>query len=308
MTNRLPRWGTAGALCLAIAIGACTTPEAPSKSQTTPTQTTTSPLSQVQAESLGHAVALDADAMIEGTGYDVSAVIPVGLAGAPMAAGPAVLLGCQPSISPFPPTNSDGDPIPDSVRIDFTGCAFTTRHGAVSLGGTIDFIDPTPDSTDHAIKTVFTGFNQTWTNANGDTTQAFTEDGMREAIGTSSALQFTEANFLTTWRFHQHAASHLKNWASTFTADTAGTITSRRLPSGTWDINGSSTYVRADSTAADTMSLSVSTSPGLHYNRTCTESPRFDSGTLTAVVTKHDSTATVTIDFTACGTFTVTKS
>jgi hypothetical protein len=36
--------------------------------------------------------------------------------------------------------------------------------------------------------------------------------------------------------------------------------------------------------------------------------PRFDAGTLTAVVTRNGATSTVTVQFTACGTYTVTRS
>lgn len=298
------RWIASGALSLVFAIGACTNSDSPTSQQSNHSQAPL--LSKAQAESLGQVVALDADAMIEGTSFNGAAAIPFGVAGAPTAS-PALLTGCLPAISPLPVVNSDSDMVPDSLRIDFTGCSFSTRRGTVSLAGTIDFIDPTPAATDHAIKTVFTGLAQTLTNSAGDTLRQFTEDGSRELIGTSSQFQFTESNFKTTWKSGDDAAEHDKNWSATFTADTAGSITSFRLPSGTWDINGSSTFIRADSSAADTLSLTVSTGPGLHFNRTCTESPRFDSGTLTAVVTKNSQTATVTITFTACGQFTVTK-
>lgn len=293
--HRLYRWCTTGALGVVVLLGACSRTEAPTSS----TQST-SIMTQVQAESLGQVLAADADAMIEGTSFDLTGMLGL--------ASPASLTGCMPTPSPTPVSNSDSDLVPDSVRIDFTGCTFDTRRGTVTLGGTIDFIDPTPTTTDHAIKTVFTGFNQTTTDAQSDTTRRFTEDGFREVIGTSSDFQFTETNFLTTWKSGDRSANHFKNWSATFTADTAGTITSFRLPSGTWDINGTSTYIRTDDQVTDTLSLTVSTNPGLHFNRSCTDWPRFDAGTLTAVVTKNGATATVTIAFTACGQFTVTKS
>ena len=53
-------------------------------------------------------------------------------------------------------------------------------------------------------------------------------------------------------------------------------------------------------------SLSVTTNPQLHYNASCTKAPRFDAGTLTAVITRANATATVTIQFTGCGQYTVT--
>jgi hypothetical protein len=53
--------------------------------------------------------------------------------------------------------------------------------------------------------------------------------------------------------------------------------------------------------------VTVTTNPALHYNATCTVVPRFDAGTLTAVVTRNGATSTVTVQFTACGTYTVTR-
>jgi len=69
-------------------------------------------------------------------------------------------------------------------------------------------------------------------------------------------------------------------------------------------INGSSTYT----SGTNNYSLSVSTNPPLHHNAGCTVQPRFDAGTLTASVTKNGTTSHVTIQFTACGQYTVTRS
>jgi hypothetical protein len=52
----------------------------------------------------------------------------------------------------------------------------------------------------------------------------------------------------------------------------------------------------------------VTTNPQLHFNATCTVEPRLDAGTLMAVVTKNGVTTNVTIQFTACGQYTVTRS
>ncbi|HWC74763.1 MAG TPA: hypothetical protein VG454_12580 [Gemmatimonadales bacterium] len=41
---------------------------------------------------------------------------------------------------------------------------------------------------------------------------------------------------------------------------------------------------------------------------TCTAAPRFDAGKITAVVVRGTSTMTVTVEFTACGQYTVTRS
>src|SRR5690349_5545808 len=77
------------------------------------------------------------------------------------------------------------------------------------------------------------------------------------------------------------------------------------LPSGTLTINGSSTVTFNDSTV---FSLAVTTPTTLHRDATCGQRPQFDAGKVVAVVTQHGATATITIKFTACRQFTVTKS
>ena len=54
--------------------------------------------------------------------------------------------------------------------------------------------------------------------------------------------------------------------------------------------------------------LDVSTDVPLHYNAECTVAPKFDAGKLVIVMTRGDRTATVTIEYTACGQYTVTRS
>ena len=118
------------------------------------------------------------------------------------------------------------------------------------------------------------------------------------------------ANFETVFTYPDNStATHVRNWNSTFTADVAGSIQpDAPLPSGTWSIDGTSTWTRGDRS----YDLIVSTNPDLHYNATCTVRPKFDSGTLHVQVTRMNGTETqqmtVTIAFTACGQYTVTRS
>ena len=72
----------------------------------------------------------------------------------------------------------------------------------------------------------------------------------------------------------------------------------------TLDIAGTSTWTHG----SNSYSLAVTTAPALHYNASCTVAPRFDAGTLAMTVTKNGVTSNVTIQFTACGQFTVTRS
>jgi len=122
----------------------------------------------------------------------------------------------------------------------------------------------------------------------------------------ATTLQHSETNFRTDYVYRDGStASHVKTWSSSFTADVPGSIQrDQTLPSGNWSINGTSSWTRG----ARAYSLTVTTSPPLHYNASCTVAPRFDSGTLTATVTRGGATMHVVITFTACGQYAVTRS
>ena len=77
------------------------------------------------------------------------------------------------------------------------------------------------------------------------------------------------------------------------------------LPDGDWTITGTSTWTKGN---GGTLDIAISTPVALHHDPACQLEPRFTSGTLQAVVTRNGDSSTVTIQFTACGQFTVTRS
>jgi hypothetical protein len=260
-------------------------------------------LTKAQADSLAGVVTADVDAMTQGAAvgtWDGGFTAGAGL----IDMGDRLGWGCMPARSPATPANSDADPVPDSIRLDFSGCGTTTRRGTVAYSGTIDVLDPTPTDSDFAVKLVYTDFARTLTGSAGGTS-AVKQNGSRLFLRSPSKLQQVEHDFHTDFTFPDGStASHVKDWSATFTADVAGSIGRGRLPSGTWDITGTSTWTRGDRT----YSLAVTTDPDLHYNASCEEAPRFDSGKITTVVTRAGTTSTVTVEFTACGQYTVTRS
>src|SRR6266566_3405612 len=270
---------TAGTITVAV-FTACS-PDSPS---TSPNPVLTQP----EANAVAEVVATDAASLVGGATLDAATGMP--FAAAPMPGAPAMATSsasCTPTRTPSPPTNSDGDPVPDSVRIDFTGCTFSGDAHTVTLSGSIDIVDPTPAITDRAFRTRNNAF-----------TRSVVENGVRSVIGTPDQIQLTDT-MQTDYTFATGAtASHARKWLATFVADQAGSIQmGSPLPSGNWSVSGSSTLT----SGTNSYSLSVSTSDPLHYNASCTVEPRFDSGTLTAVVTKGTASTTVTIQFTACG-------
>jgi len=260
-------------------------------------------MSQAQADSMGDVVVADVENELDaGTAASGIGFVP----GAP--AGPALSpsVRCVPVVSPLPAVNSDSDRVPDSVHVAFTDCVIGFLRGADTIRGAIDIVDPTPMGTDRSLKLVFTDFARIFVDRYGHTAST-TVNGSREAIRDSSQLSQTEVGFRTDYVFGNGAtATSLRDWAIAFTPDPPGLIVhDAGLPSGVLAITGSSTFTRDGTTQFD---LLVSTPTPLHFDATCTDRPRFSTGTLKAVVTRQGATSTVMIQFTACGQFTVTKS
>ena len=291
-----PSLGSLGiAAVLAVAAAAC------SNDGTAPG---TPFLSQIQADTMSEELAFDAEDQISGATASGVASSSAGAPAGPLApSGPAQ---CTPTRSPASPTDTDGDGVADTVRLDFTGCVFSWPLETDTVRGTIDVLDPTKTVSDHAVERIFTNLalvrvftiSGKWTSA--------TRNGTRMTNWDATTLQHSETNFRTDYVFRDGAtASHVKTWSSRFTADVPGSIQrDAPLPSGTWSINGTSSWTRGTRSYA----LTVTTNAPLHYNASCDKFPRFDAGTLQAAVTRNGQTMIVSITFAACGVYTVTRS
>ncbi len=291
----------AGAAAALVLVTACN-----NESGTAPT---TPLLSQAQAESLATTVVTDIVGEIGTATMDGSAGSGLGATASLSASAPAgatTATQCVPTESPTPVVNSDNDGVPDSVRFDYAGCVISRPLSIDSLSGTIDLIDPTKLVADHAVKRVFTDFKRLTVNLVSGAKSSVTDNGERMASHDGTTLRSSETNFRTDYVFaNGGAAEHVRTWESIFTADVAGSIMPNTLlPSGTWSVNGTSSWTRGQRS----YSLTVTTNPPLHYNASCTAAPRFDAGKITAVVVRNSQTVTVTIEFTACGVYTVTRS
>lgn len=251
-------------------------------------------LTQAQADSLGEAVSSDVEDEVSGATMSgvasYSAVAPVNQV------GPAQ---CVPVRTPASPTDTDGDGVPDSVRLDFSGCVFGWVLETDSVRGAVALLDPTKAVADRAAERIFADLALVRVNNITGKWTSETRNGTRMTSRDTTTLQNTETNLRTDYVFRDGStASHVKSWMSTFTADVPGSIQKdQALPSGTWSIAGTSSWTRA----AKTYALTVTTSPALHYNASCTTFPRLDAGTLTAVVTHNAQTMMAVLQFTACG-------
>jgi hypothetical protein len=262
-------------------------------------------LSQAKAESLATTVVSDVAGEIETATLDGSAGATASFS-ASVPGASAAATQCIPTKSPSPIVDTDKDGVPDSVRIDYTGCVLSYPLSIDTISGTIDLIDPTSAVADHAVKRVFTDFKRVVVNLVSGGNWSVTQNGVQMASHDTTTLHASETNFRTDYAYaNGNTAEHVRTWESIFTADVVGSIRPNTLlPSGDWSVNGTSSWTRPKST----YSLTVTTNPPLHYNASCTVAPRFDAGKITAVVMKGTQTMTVTIEFTACGAYTVTRS
>ena len=266
---------------------------------------TTPLLSQAQADSLATTVVADVDgeittATMDGSGGGGLAAT----ASAPIASASATQ--CIPTKSPTPVVDSDADGVPDSVRFDYAGCVISRPLSLDTLSGTIDLIDPTKATADHSVERVFTDFKRITVALLSGAESSVMYNGIRRASRDTTTLHGSETNFRTDFVGPKGGtAEHVRTWESIFTADVPGSIQPNTLlPSGTWSVNGTSSWTKG----LRSYSLTVTTNPALHYNASCTDAPRFDAGKITAVVMHGTQTVTVTIEFTACGVYTVTRS
>lgn len=253
-------------------------------------------ISSAQADTVSQVIVNDAQSEVDYSAAIGSAVYVPG--GAPAA------VGCV-SRTPASPANSDGDPVPDSVRLTYSDCIINYPLSSDTVNGAIDILDPTPTLTDHAWKHIFTNLSRIHVGPLGRES-SITVNGTRQIVGDSAQLTFTSTNMETDYQWPSGAtASHIRSWTVGFTADTAGQIVfNGQLPSGSLSVTGTSTWTRGP----NTWNIAASTPSPLHYSITCTVRPRFDSGTFKAVVTRNSLTTNVMIQFTACGTYTVTRS
>jgi len=290
-----------GALAAALLVVACDSGTRPGNGA----------LSQAQADTIADVMAGQADGLAEGAAFGGTTGPSVDFFASALPRGllfPFFSRLCTPTSSPSPSTNSDGDPVPDSVRVDFTGCSLSSPRLTIDVSGMIDFVDPTPTTTDIGLKTRYLDFMRSVTY--NDKTTSIKKNGVQLVIRDGANLQLADSAFATDFTFRDGTtASHLIDWSTIFTPDSAAVAMNamRRawtLPSGTWTINGTSTFTHGDRT----FSLAVTTSTPLHFNSTCKMAPRFDAGALTVEVMKNDSTSTLNITFAACGDVQVTRS
>jgi hypothetical protein len=259
-------------------------------------------LTRAQAEIAAEVISDDADAQADVLSSGSSAAADFGVA--------AIPFGSQctpaPTVSPVP-ADPDGDIVPDSLRFTFDpACVLSLPLRTITRSGVIDVVDPTPTDADWARRVRFVDFRTTRERLVSGATVSALRNGVRLASGDADGLDLDVTGFITVFTHADGSeTSHTRTWSAAFAADVPGSVTrTDLLPSGKWDISGTSTWARENAS----WSATLSTNPALHYDASCADAPRFDAGTLTMVVTRGGSTTTVTVEHTACGEYAVTRS
>lgn len=284
---------------LVLTLGACSDSSAPAD--------TTNLLTTTQAQELGQDVAEDVGEMTDVSAFNLSTGINVGAVSNQSGLSSLTPPPCV-TVSPLPPTNSDADIVPDSVRLTYD-CGFQRAGGQIldSLLGSIDFLDPQPTVVSIGVKHIFTDFTRKRINTPFPL-RSFTavHNGIREWGGNADTLGHTITNFVTVYT---HASgrqtTHEKDWVSKFIATTPGSIAlGAPLPAGSWTVNGTSAW----STLNRSWNVVVTTTEALQFDPSCQVTPRFTNGTLHLVVTRNGEVTDVEITFINCGQYQVTKS
>lgn len=292
-----PRAVLLGALVLTL--GACSDNTSPADSPNL--------LTASQAEELGQDIAEDAGDLGDISVFDLNTGINVDAVSVSPGQASITPPPCV-TASPLPPANSDGDIIPDSLRLEYQ-CGFVRGNGQItdSLLGTIDFLDPLPNTTSFGVRHIFTDFTRKRMNTPFPR-RSFTavHNGIGEWGGNADTLGHTVTGYETVFT---HASGrqtiHEKDWVGKFTAATPGSIAlGSPLPAGSWTVDGTSTWTARNRS----WSAVVTTTEALQYDPSCEVTPRFTDGTIEVVVTRNGVVTNVEIVFINCGQYQVTRS
>src|SRR5262245_4851428 len=205
-------------------------------------------LTQSQAYSIAEQIAFDAEDEV--TGVTMTGGVSADAAASLAPGGVRAL--CHPTRTPPSPTDTDGDGVPDSVHVDFTGCVLSFPLETDTVRGTIDVLDPTTLVADHSVERIFTNLARVRVHLLTGKFTSETRNGTRRTSRDATTLSGSETNFRTDYVYRNGGtATHVKTWTTAFVADVAGSIVSDQpLPSGTWTIAGTSSWTRGANTYA----------------------------------------------------------
>ncbi len=262
-----------------------------------PMNTTGGPSAQTQTE-VAYAAEDETDADISSFTMDET-FNPMGFAPAAAIQGPnAINPPACITVNPADPADTDGDGIPDDVTLTFD-CSFTAGPFTLSRTGDMRIQDTNPDNA-FDLKQTLTDFAWQLTDNHGDRSFKAIRNGTRERAGTFASASLAIDMNIVRQRTGKPDATIDRQVTITFTAAEGESLfVSRRLPDGTFDVEGMQTWQRGD----ENFNFTVTTPVLLQYDKSCTLTrQRIKAGELDFTGTWGDKSGTLKLTFTACGT------
>jgi hypothetical protein len=122
-----------------------------------------------------------------------------------------------PTITPFPPTDADGDHVPDDVTLSFTvpDCSFTRDGRTLEITGTIHITDPS--TTAFGARAVFGAFQHKVT---GPTSAFFLSrlNGVRQVLRSPAGFSLIDSTTADRESIEHGTAQLVKAWVVGFAA------------------------------------------------------------------------------------------
>ncbi len=265
---------------------------------------TSNSLTEAQATDLSSDVSSDLDDMIDFSSYDAFDRDGAGGGRGPRAG--VHLPGCV-SITPDPIVNSDGDAVPDSARFDYSACVFARWNGTVTDSLSVRSTSLTrcrprpvwrpphlhrlyPQAYQQCVPPAQLHRGAQWYPRMGRQCRYPRphRDQLRHRVDPSEWPHLDSHQELAGQVHRRHAGDDLPDHPAA-----AGQLT----------VNGTGSWA----TLNRSWSVAVTTATPLVYDPTCTVAPRFTAGEVDLVVTRNGEVVNVSVVFTACGQYTVTR-
>jgi hypothetical protein len=271
-------------------------------SGTTLTDGSTTVLTGSQMTEIGLASSDELDASL--SAFTMSdELVPIGFAPAvPMASSTVALASdmmpnCV-TVNPNPPTDTDGDGIPDDATITFD-CHRAVRGGTFDHTGDLRLQDTNPENGFDLTETLT---NLTWSftdNNHGAWSFTATRNGTRSRSGTADGATLNEDMTIVRSRPGKDDATIHRVVTVTFTPAEGSTLAMHApLPSGTFTVEGSQSWERG----TESFSFTVTTVTPLAYNAGCTLThQRIEAGQLRFDATVNGHTGYLLLTWTSCG-------
>ncbi|MGH7623707.1 MAG: hypothetical protein ACREOJ_00115, partial [Gemmatimonadaceae bacterium] len=270
------------------------------------------PLTQEEADSVGHSIAASVSAAAEGMVYTGSVSIPAGMNARriPGMVAPGLSLDgtavCG-TESPDPPNDTDQDGVPDNVMVTFSGPACTTTAGeaTISIGGSVGISDFTPSAFDVAYQMTA---NLQASESVPDTSATLAYSASNLVTPTSGGATLSQQGTLavsSTLNGVTTSGSVTNNWNGAFaTTSGAGLTPFDPVPAGSFTLSGS-TQVTSQS---GTFGATITTVTPLAYDPECPVDHPFRSGAVQATISSGFATGVILVTWTNCSFAEVTQS